>query len=195
MSQIVEYLGLASGVIYVLCEIKQYRAMWIVGIVTAVAYIIVYAQNGIYASMSYQIYYLVVSLYGLWRWHSDKKFLEELGTATTEICYRRIGTRAALLSLAIFAGIFLVVQFVLNRATDDPVPAVDAIVTSLSIIATWWLGKSYLEQWILWIVADLLTMGFCLSLGLYPSALLNLLYTFSAIYGLYHWHKRGVLLK
>ena len=62
----------------------------------------------------------------------------------------------------------------------------------MSIIATVWLVKSYLQQWLVWIVADLLSTALCLTQGMYWMAALYAFYTLSAVYGYIHWKRRGV---
>ena len=80
------------------------------------------------------------------------------------------------------------------RAAGDSVPQLDGIATVLSVIATWWLAQSYLQQWLLWIVADILTTVLCLVTGQYWMALLYAAYVLSAVYGYFHWKKNGVIV-
>ena len=61
----------------------------------------------------------------------------------------------------------------------------------LSVVGTWWLAQSYLEQWLIWIVADVLTTTLCLTTGQYWMAVLYLVYIGSAVYGYIHWKSRG----
>ena len=67
----------------------------------------------------------------------------------------------------------------------------DAAVAVLSAVATWWLGRSYLEQWLLWVAADLLTLAMCLAQGLYMMSVLYLAYTAFAAYGYFYWKRNG----
>ena len=80
------------------------------------------------------------------------------------------------------------------RATGDAEPRLDAVATVLSVIGTWWLAQSYLQQWVLWIAADVITTTLCIVTGQYWMALLYLAYIGSAIYGYFHWKKKGVLV-
>ena len=80
------------------------------------------------------------------------------------------------------------------RALGDGVSELDAPATVLSVIATWWLTRSYIQQWMLWVVADALTTALCVVNGQYWMAFLYLAYIASAVYGYYHWKKKGVEL-
>ena len=78
------------------------------------------------------------------------------------------------------------------RALGDGVSELDATATALSVIATWWLTRSYIQQWMLWVVANTLTTALCIVNGQYWMAVLYLAYIASAVYGYFHWKKKGV---
>jgi nicotinamide mononucleotide transporter len=77
----------------------------------------------------------------------------------------------------------------LGRYTDSPIPFGDAFTTSLSIIATWMLARKKIEQWLIWIFIDLVSVGLYLYRGLYPTVFLFLVYTIMAGIGYLEWHK------
>ncbi len=83
---------------------------------------------------------------------------------------------------------------VLGKTTDDPVPWIDASVTVLSAIATFWLSKSYKEQWLMWLIVNALTVAMAIKLGLYPTAVLYTVNAAASVYGYFHWGKKGKLL-
>lgn len=63
----IEIFGAVTGIIYVFLEIKQSLWLWPVGIVTSAVYIWVFFHGKLYADMSLQGYYLVISVAG-WYW-------------------------------------------------------------------------------------------------------------------------------
>ncbi|MCL2728247.1 MAG: nicotinamide riboside transporter PnuC [Bacteroidales bacterium] len=172
----IEIFGALTGVVYVALEIYKRPSMWIVGIVTSLVYIYVFAQNGFYAMAGLNIYYVGISVYGLWRW-----------SVAPDIC--RIGKRTALLCLSTTALIFILLAFGLERYTNATMPYADALITSMSIVATWMLSRSYLEQWWVWIVANALAIGVYGWQGLYPTAILYMTYLAAAIVGLRRWRR------
>ena len=78
---------------------------------------------------------------------------------------------------------------------ENPMSLLDSVTAVLSAVATWWLVKSYRAQWWLWIVADALSVTLCAMQGMWPMALLYVVYVASAVYGLAYWKKRGVYLE
>jgi len=63
----IELFGAIAGVLYVILEVKQNRWLWFVGILTSAVYIWVFFKGKLYADMSLQGYYLVISFMG-WYW-------------------------------------------------------------------------------------------------------------------------------
>ena len=77
---------------------------------------------------------------------------------------------------------------------ENPMSLLDSSVAVLSAVATWWLVKSYREQWLLWILADSLSVALCAMQGMWWMAALYVAYVVAAYYGLYYWKLRGSYL-
>ena len=183
--QAIEIFALVTGVVYLVLEILQKNSMWVVGILTSTACAFEFAITHVWASMGLNLYYVVVSVIGFIQW---RKASEAVGEG--EIHLARLPRAVAIWSAVLFVLGSLVLMQVL-RAAGDPAPRLDAVAVTLSVIATWWLAQSYLHQWILWIVADTLTVILCLSTGQYWLALMYVAYTAGAVYGYFHWKTRG----
>lgn len=184
----IEVFALVTGVVYLVLEILQKNAMWVVGILTGTACAISFAYQQVWASMALNIYYVAMSVVGLVQWRKAGGKVEQ-----GAIHLSTLSRKTALLSAALFV-VGSVVAIQVLRAAGDSVPQLDGIATVLSVIATWWLAQSYLQQWLLWIVADILTTVLCLVTGQYWMALLYAAYVLSAVYGYFHWKKNGVIV-
>ncbi|MBR1570240.1 MAG: nicotinamide mononucleotide transporter [Bacteroidales bacterium] len=186
--QAVEIFALVTGVVYVILEILQKNAMWVLGILTGTACACSFAAQQVWASMGLNIYYVAVSFIGLYQWRKDSA---KAGEGVIHLT--ALPKSVAIWSAVIFVAGSLLCMWLL-RATGDSAPELDAVATVLSVIATWWLAKSYLQEWLLWIVADILTAALCLQTGQYWMSLLYIAYVVSAAYGYIHWKKNGVLV-
>ena len=181
---------LVTGVIYIVLEIRQKNFMWVVGIATSLAAMWVFFRQGLYASFGLNTYYLITSFIGLWHWSRDRKRLSDVPQTDDVIHLNRLSTRVVALSAALAAfGIFALAH--LMELVENPMSYLDATVTVLSAIATWWLVKSYLQQWWLWIAADFLSTVLCASQGMWWMTALYAAYTLSAVYGYIHWKRKG----
>ena len=183
--QAIEVFAMVTGVVYLVLEILQKNSMWVVGILTSTACAFEFAVTHVWASMGLNIYYVVMSVIGFIQW---RKASEAVGEG--DIHLSRIPMAVAVWSAVLFVLGSLVLMQVL-KAAGDPASRLDAIAVTLSVIATWWLAQSYLQQWMLWIVADIFTTTICLTTGQYWMAALYTAYIASAVYGYFHWKRNG----
>ena len=184
--QIIEIFAFATGIAYIVLEVLQKNAMWVVGILTGAACAYSFAVQRNWGMTGLNIYYIVISVIGLIQWRKDGAQVEE-----GAIHLRALPKKTAIWSAVgfVLGSVALIWVF---RALGDGSSALDATATVLSVIATWWLTRSYIQQWMLWVVADALTTMLCVVNGQYWMAFLYLAYIASAVYGYYHWKKKGV---
>ena len=97
MEQLLEYFGVLTGLLYLFLEIRQHRAMWVVGFLTSLVYVFVFFFSKIYADMGLNIYYVAISIYGFWQWTRSKgrqeQTAEDIETCllyTSSICRNTI---------------------------------------------------------------------------------------------------------
>ena len=193
MGSFMEIFTLVTGVIYIILEIRQKNFMWVVGILTSVAAMWVFFRQGLYASFALNAYYLVTSFIGLWQWGRAKMMLKQTDDAPGQGDNIHLN-RLTLKTIAVSALVTVAGTFVLSEvmaALENPMSVMDASVAVLSAVATWWLVRSYLEQWWLWIIADALSTIMCATQGLWWMTALYAAYSLSAVYGYIHWKRNG----
>lgn len=196
MEQLLEYFGVLTGLLYLLLEIRQHRAMWVVGFLTSLVYVFVFFFSKIYADMGLNIYYVAISIYGFWQWTRKKAINEgktnQSTSANEAILYRNMTFPLfAGIALAILA-IYALLYYILHNFTDSPIPAGDAFTTAVGIVATWMLARRIIEHWIFWIIVNCVSVYLYYLRGLYPTMFLYICYAILAAVGLYTWKKKGI---
>jgi len=197
----IEVFGVITGIAFVFLEIKQNNWLWPVGIVTSAVYILVFFTGKLYADMSLQGYYLVISIIGWYWWLKGSKVqryegaevrYDEAGVNSSNgksLKVSRISTKITLVLLFVFVTLYSVMYFILSRFTDSPVPAADSFVTSLSIVATWMLARKIYEHWYLWIIVNSVSCVLFLTRGLYATVILYAVYFTMSFVGLREWKR------
>jgi nicotinamide mononucleotide transporter len=180
----IEIFGVITGILYVILEVKQNRLLWPLGILTSAAYVYIFFSGKFYADMGLQLYYVLISIYGWYFW-SKGGTGKEKGELPVISLNRRQFFLLLVAFLAAWGGIFLV----LDRYTDSTVPLGDSFTTALAIVATWMLTRKIIEQWFLWIVANIVSIGLYIYKGLYPTVALYAVYTGMALYGYVEWKR------
>ena len=214
----IELFGAVTGIIYVFLEIRQNLWLWPVGILTSAVYIWIFFTGMLYADMSLQGYYLVISVLGWYWWvkgirHKAKgkrqkeeererrgerdasnklPSLEGLGVGNVKsanLVVSRIKLNTSIMLTFIFLFLYFPMWIVLDNLTDSPVPGWDSLIASLSLIATWMLARKIYEHWYLWIVVNGVAVVLFLSRGLYPTVVLYAVYFAMSFIGLNEWKK------
>lgn len=83
-SNYIEIFGAVAGIVYVYLEVKQNLWLWPVGIVTSAVYIWIFFTGKLYADMSLQVYYLVISCLGLYWWIKGSGLRQGFGRQSRE---------------------------------------------------------------------------------------------------------------
>jgi len=190
---IIEIFGAVTGILYVFLEIRQNILLWPLGIVTSAVYMFVFRENGFYAGMLLQGYYLLISIYGWMAWRRGREKgarSEEQREVGDELRIKRISLKTAVFCLIVSLILWVGMWFILREWTDSPMPLWDGLITSLSVVATWMLTRKILEQWHIWIVANLVAVIVYIVAGMYPTAVLFGVYLIMAVAGLREWRKK-----
>ncbi|MBR6455712.1 MAG: nicotinamide mononucleotide transporter [Prevotella sp.] len=188
------------GLAYIILEYRASVWLWAVGFAMQSLGIVLYYQKGLYADCGMEFYYLAMTVYGWWNWarrgHRGARS-EERGVRSEERGTRReelLKIRHFPLRLALLWGIFTLVAWAalylfLVTFTDSRVPVADSFTTALSFVGIWALARKYLEQWLIWIVVDVVTCGLYFYKEIPFKASLYGLYVVIAIAGYRKWKR------
>lgn len=177
-----EILGFIAGAICVYLNTKQNVLGWFFGIINAVLYAAVFWKVALYADMGLQGYYFVTSIYGWWMWKFG-------GVAHDELKVSKTPKSMYPLFLLIFIAATLSWGFFLGRFTNASLSYLDSALTIASLMAQWMMAKKYLENWIVWIVADVWYVGMYFYKDLHLTAILYFIFLILATKGYVDWKK------
>ncbi len=178
-----EIFAVVSGLIYLYLEIKGNVLIWPIGILTSSLYIVVFYESGFFADMGLNVYYVLIGIYGWYMWKTKEPNSDD----ELHIC-NVTKPQIILLSLASII-LFYCIYYILLNYTSSTVPVGDALTTSLSFVATWMLAKKIIQQWFVWVLANVLSMGLYVYKGLYPTSILFFFYTTMSFVGYIEWKK------
>ena len=164
--------GVVLGLLYLWLEYRADIRLWIVGLVMPLVHGALYYKSGLYADCAMQVYYILAGLYGLCVWAKKPKPAER---ETGRIA--RTPARMWFRMAAAYAAIHALLYLLLVRFTDSTVPFWDSLTTALCIMAYWMLSRKYVEQWLVWLAVDVVTVGLYLYKDIPLTAGLYLLYS------------------
>jgi len=176
----IEVLGFVTGAACVLLAARQNIWNWPIGIANNIFYIIVFLRSGLYADSGLQVFYIIISIYGWWRWlHAETGGSQQPVTRTR----RRIWMVLAVVTPLAWVGLYQL----LHRFTNSTVPMCDSLTTALSLTAQYMMGRKLIENWIVWIVADVIYIGLYIYKTLYLTSALYAIFIAMCVIGYRGW--------
>ena len=179
----IEILGVLTGLVYLYFSVKQIIWLWPFGILTSLFYIYVFFSAGFFADMSLQIYYFFISIYGWYHWLKGSSGNDKTLRVSS------ISGKEWLIYIIITIILTLLTGVILSHLRGSNLPYWDAFTTSASIVATWMLARKIIENWLWWILIDIVSLGMYLYKGLYPTVILFAVYIAMAFIGYMQWKK------
>lgn len=165
------------GLIYILLEYKASIWLWFVGIVMPALDIYLYWTHGLYADAGMAVYYMFAAVYGLLIWKFGHKYQQK---QDEELPITHMPARLYLTSFIFFAVAWFAVYYILINFTDSNIPILDSFTNALSFVGLWTLARKYIEQWLFWIVVDVISSGLYIYKGIPFKAGLYAMTTYNA---------------
>jgi nicotinamide mononucleotide transporter len=175
-----EWIAALAGAISVYLSARENIWSWPTAIVNVGLYVIVFRRAGLYSDMGLQIVYLVLSIYGWYKWLYG-------GAEHTQLTVSRASAREWLLVTP--AAIVFWIALARYTATLPGValPYLDSGLTTISLVAQWMMTRKILENWVLWIGADVVYVPMYLYKKLPVTAALYAVFLALAVLGLREW--------
>lgn len=178
-----------TGVICVVMTAKGHISCYYFGIINILAYIYIAYMSKFYGEVMLNgLYYIPMQFIGIYMW---KKNMNE----STNIVKSKTMNVKHIVLLALTSIIAILAYSFLLKKLDGNLPLIDATSTVLSVFAMYLSVKRFAEQWLLWIVVNIVTVAmwiFALINGGVNSMVMIVMwgaYLLNAIYGYMNWKK------
>lgn len=173
--------GFATGIACVALTVRAHIWNFPLGIANSLVLGLVFLDQRLFSDASLQILFVVLSIHGWIVWAGGR-------TSGTELPVRRTGSVEWIAVSAATIATWLVLWRLMVWA-KGAAPPIDALVTSLSLSAQWLLNRKMLENWLWWIVVDLVSVPLYYSRNLPLIALLYSVFLAMCVAGWLRWRK------
>jgi nicotinamide mononucleotide transporter len=177
-----ESLAFSTGAVSVYLSVRQKIWSWPTAIVNVALYFFVFRRERLYADMWLQLVYLLLSIYGWYEWLHG-------GANRTALRVSRATARMSLILLGVAVAGALALGTYFARHTNAALPYLDSTLVSVSLVAQWMMTRKVLENWGLWIVADVVYVGMFIFKQLYLTAVLYGVFLVLAALGHAQWYR------
>ena len=180
---IIDGLAAICGIFCVVLCAKGKKSQYIWGLFNVIGYIIIAFINKYYGEvMLNALYYLPSQFIGyyLWNKHENKK--------TNDVEAKKLNLKQTILLLVITAASIFGYKLILDLLGGNNT-ILDSASTMISIIANSLMLLRYREQWLLWIIIDMITVIMWVLVKDYIMVTMWAVYLINAFYGYYNWTK------
>jgi nicotinamide mononucleotide transporter len=176
-----EDAGVVTTVVGIWLTTRRKLICWPVVLISDVLYLVVFYRVRLYSDALLQIFFLAFTLYGWWYWWRGVR-------AEGEVRVVRLPLASLLAGLAAGAAGSVPLGLLMERM-GAALPHLDAVLTSYSLVATWWQTRKHIANWWLWIAVDVVYVGEYVYKGLRPTAALYAGLVALAALGLRDWRR------
>ena len=178
-----EALAFVLALVMVVLNMRVNPIAWPLAIVSSLLYFVLFWDSRLYGDASLQVFFAIVALWGWWQWLRGKE------ADGRELQVRRLPKARRWWLLGALAVAWPATGLFLRRYTNTDVPWWDAFPTAASVIGQWLLGRKYLENWLAWVVVNVVSVGLFAYKGLWLTVLLYVLFVALSVLGWRAWRR------
>jgi nicotinamide mononucleotide transporter len=178
-----EIAAVALALAMVACNIREVHWGWPLAAASSVLYLLLFTHSRLYGEAGLQVFFAVVALWGWAQWLHG-------GPGGAPLVVRRLPSPARGPTLLAGLGAWLLTGFFLDHFTDSDLPWADAFPTALSVIGQVLLGRKFIENWPIWLVVNVFSVGLFAWKSLWLTAGLYALFAVLSLLGWRAWRRK-----
>lgn len=184
MNIFLEATAIVFGLMSVWFSKKNNIWVYPTGIISTVIFIYLLYNWNLLGDMLINVYYFSMSIYGWYYW-TRKSGSTDLNPISqmSQLEFRRA------LALFVFALCFVLVIYTLFDKWNDVIAYVDTLTTAIFFVGMWLMARRKIENWLFWIVGDLISIPLYYVKGYSLTSIQYLIFTIVAVAGYYAWKK------
>jgi len=153
------------------------------GMISTFIFIYLLYKSVLLGDMMINAYYFIMSIYGWYVWTREENnsitLISRINAKEKNIC----------ILIFIFSLIFVYSIYVYFDKWNSLTAYIDNLSTAIFFVGMWLMAKRKIENWIFWIIGDIISVPLYFYKGFTFTSLQYLIFTFIAIAGYYSWKK------
>ena len=153
------------------------------GMISTFIFIYLLYKSVLLGDMMINAYFFIMSIYGWYVWTREENksitLISRINSKEKNIC----------ILIFIFSLIFVYSIYVYFDKWNSLTAYIDNLTTAIFFVGMWLMAKRKIENWIFWIIGDIISVPLYFYKGLTFTSLQYLIFTFIAIAGYYSWKK------
>ena len=179
-----EFIGVVFGLMSVWFAKQEKILVYPTGIISVLIYVYICFGIKLYADAGINLFYFFMSVYGWYIWTRKVDASHVTPISRTNNLEKK---QSVFIFFATIVFVFIVYYY--NDKWTSWTAYVDTITTAIFFVGMWLMAKRKIENWIYWILGDIISVPLYLYKGLAFTSFQYLGFTFIAIYGYIAWKK------
>ena len=181
---VLELVAVFFGLWSVWCAKKDHIWVFPTGLVSTFIYAYLLWKWNLLGDSMINGYYFIMSIYGWYHWTRKKGDVEEFPISI-------ITNKEKIIAFIIFVLtlVFVIIVYLYFGKFTTWYSYVDTFLTAIFFVGMWLMAKRKIENWIFWIVGDLISIPLYFAKGYTFTSLQFLVFTIVAVYGYLEWKK------
>ena len=180
-----ELIGVFFGFLSVWFSKQDNILVFPTGIISTAIFVYILLVNDLLGDMMINAYYFAMSVYGWFIW---TRKVDDAHFIPITIMTKKETQRAVLLFIA--SMIFVVAVYQFSSKWGEWYVYIDVLTTGIFFVGMWLMAKKKVENWIFWILGDLISVPLYIFKGLLFTSFQYLIFTLIAFYGYQAWKKQ-----
>ena len=185
---LLELIAVVASLLYVVLAAKGSIWCWPAAILSTVLYTVIFYDVYLWMDSVLQLYYLLMAVYGWFYWHKNTH--SNTHSDSNKLLYSQWTLKRHCSIIFLLTLVSLVLGWIMATYTPANFPYLDSATTVFAVFATYLITQKVLENWLYFIVIDLVSIYLYVEKGLIPTAALFGSFVILAVYGYWQWRKQ-----
>jgi nicotinamide mononucleotide transporter len=181
---VLEAIAFFFGIASVIYAKRENILVYPTGLIATIITVYLFYIDALFGDMMMNFYYSVMSIYGWWNWARVKNHQKVVHISRTTTKEKVIGFMLFLVTMLVTYSVYQI--FGTSITTSN---YIDIFTSGIFFTAMWYMANKKLENWTLWIFADIITVPLYASRGWGMLSLQYLIFTVLAVQGYIAWKR------
>ncbi|MCL1158187.1 nicotinamide riboside transporter PnuC [Shewanella inventionis] len=186
-----EAIAVMLALVYLILAMRTNIWCWSAAFISTAIYTVLFWNVSLLMESVLNIYYMGMAVYGYWLWlHVPPAQQTQQHHVSSHLKITSWSLKTHSIVIAVTSLVSVIVGYAMANYTSAAFPYIDAATTCFAVVTTYLVAKKVLENWLYWVVIDVVSIYLYFQKGLMLTSGLFILYVGMALAGYLMWRKK-----
>ncbi|GGI84505.1 nicotinamide riboside transporter PnuC [Shewanella gelidii] len=178
-----ESVAVILALAYLVLAMRQNIWCWAAAFFSTAIYTLLFWKVSLLMESVLNVYYMAMAVYGYRLWKGG-------GQQNSALQVESWGMKTHLILICVTTLVAFILGWLMATYTEASFPYLDAATSCFAVMTTYLVAKKVLENWLYWVVIDLVSIYLYMSKGLMLTSVLFVFYVGLAVWGYFMWRQQ-----